>query len=61
MTSVTIHLDSGTEARLRQIADELDRSVEDLCESAVSETALNYFRHQPGRDPAQVEKLEEYA
>jgi len=61
MTSVTLHLDSVTEARLREIAAELGRSVEDLCRSAVSETALDYFRHQPSRDPAKAEKIEEYA
>lgn len=59
MTSVTLHLDSITEARLREIAAELGRPVEDLCLSAISETALDYFRHQPGRDPAKAAK--EYA
>ena len=52
MTSITIYLDPATEARLRQIADETDRRVEDLAEAAVSEEALRLFRHRhddPGR------------
>ncbi len=52
MTSITLYLDPPTEARLRQIADETDRRVEDLAEAAVFEDALRRFRHRqddPGR------------
>lgn len=52
MTSITIVLDAATEARLRQIAEETDRRCEDLAESAVFETALDFFLHRkddPGR------------
>lgn len=55
MTSITLYLDPATEARLRLIADETDRRVEDLAEAAVSEEALRYFRHRqddPGRTVA---------
>lgn len=53
MTSITLYLDLATEARLRLIADETDRRVEDLAEAAVSEEALRFFRHRqddPGRN-----------
>lgn len=53
MTSITLYLDLATEARLRSIADETGRRVEDLAECAVNEEALRYFRHRaddPGRD-----------
>lgn len=60
MTSITIYLDTATEERLRLIAVETDRRVEDLAESAVAEEALGYFRHraddpgnaQPRRTPS---------
>jgi predicted transcriptional regulator len=53
MNSITIYVDPATEARLRQIADETGRGIEDLAESAVSEEALRHFRHRAD-DPAAV-------
>lgn len=53
MTSITLYLDDATEERMRLIAIETGRRVEDLCECAVAEEALGYFRHRhddPGRD-----------
>lgn len=52
MTSITIPLDHATEARLRFIAEELDRDIWVLAASAVTETALDYFRHRHHEDPA---------
>jgi|GEM_PF-1297391 len=52
MTSITIPLDYATEARLRFIAEELNRDIWDLVASAVTETALDYFRHRHHEDPA---------
>ena len=49
---IQISIDDQTVARLKILARELDRSVEDLAESAVSETVLDSFRHRnddPGR------------
>lgn len=55
MTGLTIHIDDKTEARLRQIADELHRDVHDLASSAVAEAALDYFRgRSASRDPADL-------
>ena len=53
MTTITIHLDQQTEARLRAISAELGRHVEDLAGCAVAEAALDYFRpsHHNARDP----------
>lgn len=50
-TLITIYIDDATEARMRVIAVELDRKVEDLAETAISEAALSYFRHDPSADP----------
>lgn len=53
MTPITIYIDPATEERLRLVAAETDRRLEDLAESAVSEHVLAYFRHRaddPGRD-----------
>lgn len=48
-----IHIDSATEKRLRQQSKELDRTIEDLAECAVSEAALNSYRSSPPtEDPA---------
>lgn len=56
MATLTIHIDEATEARLRQIAEELGfRQIETLAENAVAEAALDYFRHQPSRDPVRQE------
>lgn len=53
MTGLTIHIDDKTEARLRQIVEELHRDVHDLASSAVAEAALDYFRGRSAlRDPA---------
>ncbi|KAA3510127.1 ribbon-helix-helix protein, CopG family [Agrobacterium rosae] len=53
MTSLTLHIDDETEARLRQIAEELQRDVHDLATCAIAEAALDYFRGRPvARDPA---------
>lgn len=55
MNSITIYVDPATEARLRQIADETGRPLEDLAEAAVSEEALGYFRHRADDPAAKVE------
>jgi hypothetical protein len=49
--TINVYVDGPTYARLRQISDETGRSVEDLAESAVSEAALDAFRHRKD-DPA---------
>jgi len=46
MTPITVYLDPATEERLRQIAHETGRRVEELAECAVSEEALAYFRNR---------------
>ncbi len=51
MTSITLHLDTGTEARMRRIAEETGRRVEELAGGAVCEAALDYFRARRD-DPA---------
>lgn len=51
MSHITIALDAATEARYRQIVDELDRRVEDLAELAVAEVAREYFARRQD-DPA---------
>jgi predicted transcriptional regulator len=53
MTSLTIHVDEKTEARLRKASEEMSRDVHDLAECAVAEAVLDYFRHRsddPARD-----------
>lgn len=53
MTSLTVHIDDQTEARLRKIAEELQRDVHDLASCAIAEAALDYFRGAPvAQDPA---------
>lgn len=53
MTGLTLYIDYETEARLRQIAEELQRDVHDLASCAIAEAALDYFRGGPStRDPA---------
>jgi predicted transcriptional regulator len=57
MTSITIYLDNATEERLRLIADETGRRVEELAASAVSQEALRYFRSRhddPGSKPVRA-------
>ncbi|MBD9372084.1 hypothetical protein IB238_05500 [Rhizobium sp. ARZ01] len=51
MSHITITLDAATEARYRQIAEELDRRVEDLAELAVAEAAREFFARRQD-DPA---------
>ena len=48
----TVHLDKDTELRLAKIAEETGRDPCDLMSTAVTEAALEYFRHQPRNDPA---------
>lgn len=53
MTSLTIHINETTEARLRRASEEMGRDVHDLAECAVSEAVLAYFRGRPvAEDPA---------
>ena len=44
MTIYYVFVDEDTDRRLKKIARELERSVEDLCESAVAEAARNHDR-----------------
>lgn len=54
---ITIHLPDDTEARMDAIARELGRSIEELAECAVAESALDYFRSRPvDQDPARQRK-----
>jgi hypothetical protein len=51
---IAIYADAATVARLRKLSEELGRSINDLCEAAVAEAALDAFRHRdddPGRRP----------
>jgi hypothetical protein len=48
----TIYVGGETLKRLRFIAKELHRSVDDLCDSSISEAALHYFRGRREDDPA---------
>lgn len=48
---LSIYIDPETEARLRKIAEETDRKIEDLAECAVSESVLDAFRGR-NDDPA---------
>lgn len=54
MSILAIYLDAETEARLKAIAEETGRKVEELAECAVSESALDYFRNNPKTDPARA-------
>jgi len=49
--AITVLLDDKTLARMRVIASETGRAMEELAEAAVSEAALEYFRHRKD-DPA---------
>ena len=51
MTHITVILDAATEARIRQVAEELDRRVEDLAELAIAEAAAVFFAKRDD-DPA---------
>lgn len=51
MTHITVILDAATEARIRQVAEELDRRVEDLAELAIAEAAAVFFAKRAD-DPA---------
>lgn len=42
---VTCYIDSATEYRLEKYAEESGRTIEDLCECAIAETALNATKH----------------
>lgn len=48
---IEIITNEDTEARLKAISKELSRSEDQLCECAVSEAALDYFRGRKD-DPA---------
>lgn len=57
MTAISIHIDEATELRLRAIADELQRDVHELAESAVAEAALDFFRARHlSADPARHQR-----
>lgn len=51
MMLIQVYVDDDTEKRLRQIAKDAERSVEDFAECAVAEAALDIFRGQ-NDDPA---------
>jgi hypothetical protein len=44
MASILVHVDETTYARLRAASNDLQRTIEDLAESAVSEAALKYAK-----------------
>lgn len=50
---VEIYLDAKTAARLKLIAEERGSGVDDLCEAAVEEAALDVFRNRAD-DPARL-------
>lgn len=47
---IQLSLDEDTQKRLRKIARDMNRTVEDLCECAVSEAALGACREVPQED-----------
>lgn len=51
MPILNIYIDDNTEKRLKKFAEETQRTVDDLAECAVAESALDIFRHR-GDDPA---------
>lgn len=46
-----VHLDFATEKRLKKIAQEKNRDVYELAETAIAEEALRYFKNRKD-DPA---------
>jgi predicted transcriptional regulator len=59
-TSILIHIDDATEARLNIIARELGRDTRDLAQTSVEEAALGYFRSRrddPARVPSKYETI----
>ncbi|MER9375941.1 hypothetical protein [Mesorhizobium sp. M0491] len=56
MPILSVYIDERTAARMRSIAAEKGRSIEDLAECAVSEAALDYFRLAPlASDPGRAD------
>jgi hypothetical protein len=56
MPVISVYVDEQTAARMKSIAAEKGRSIEDLAECAVSEAALDYFRHAPlSSDPGRAD------
>lgn len=56
MPILSVYIDEKTAARMRSIAAEKGRSVEELAECAVSEAALDYFRLGPvASDPGRAD------
>lgn len=56
MPILSVYIDEKTAARMRSIAAEKGRSVEELAECAVSEAALDYFRLAPlNSDPGRAD------
>lgn len=52
---VHIFINDETANRLEKIAIEQNRLIVDLCERAISESALEYFRHRKD-DPAKTKE-----
>ncbi|ASY56457.1 hypothetical protein [Sinorhizobium sp. CCBAU 05631] len=52
MSHITILLDQATEARLRQVAEDYGRPVEEIACLTLAETAHAVFACTPERDPA---------
>lgn len=48
---IKISIDDKSAQRLRVIALELSKDIEDLARIAVEEAALGYFRSYPSKDP----------
>lgn len=57
MPTIYVHVDDQTYGTLLEAAKELDRTVSDLADSAVSEAALDYARHKR-RPSERVEQFE---
>jgi hypothetical protein len=52
MSHITIQLDLATEARMRAVAEEYGRPVEEIACLTLAESAHAYFERVPERDPA---------
>jgi hypothetical protein len=44
---VNVHLNEDMLLKMQRISRDLDRSIDDLCQCAVEEAALDYERRQP--------------
>lgn len=55
---VNVFVDGATEARLRVLAKETARSIDDLCDSAISEAVLDAFRDRDD-DPGHTAKQDQ--